>query len=420
MSDINYHRRQELMISPEASALIKKAKILVVGVGAGGNEVLKNLLLMGFGNFTIIDFDIVEDSNLSRTTLFRKEDIGKSKSLVAAERLRDMALHDNPNIVGLHGNLLTDFGKGLFIEHDIVISCVDTQKCRAFINDWCVRTKTPFFEMGFQRYDVNISFFAPVGPMMQRNGEIIEKMPSNDGEFPSFLGDFPVCLREEIGFGDFDEIRNSCSGYKVQDKNLAKIPTIQVAASMAGTLIATEVIKFLSGIDSIRNQILFFSGISYQTLPVGYRRHPKCTIHDERIPIELVQVSINSSLYEILNAIENKYRCTAIMYLPDSYVIEGICHGCGKRIQYHKRNSEIYDQERWCEDCRTNCGDSCAVLGLNYPNHLKKVPQEITLSTDEEFLNMTLMEVGVPVNDILKFMLIDGENVAEKYIYLKL
>lgn len=419
MSDINYHRRQELMISPEASALIKKAKILVIGVGAGGNEVLKNLLLMGFGNFTIIDFDTVEDSNLSRTTLFRKEDIGKSKALTAAERLKELSLHDNPNIVGLHGNLLTDFGKGLFIEHDIVISCVDTQKCRAFINDWCVRTKTPFFEMGFQRFDVNVSFFAPVGQLRQKNGEIIDKMPSKDGEFPTFIGEFPVCLREEIGFGDFDVVRNSCSGFKVQDKELAKIPTIQVAASMAGTLIATEVIKFLSGIDSIRNKILFFSGLSYETLPVGYRRHQKCTIHDEHIPIETIQIPRNVSIGEVLNIVEDKYGCTAMMYLPDSYVIEGTCHGCGKIIQYNKRNSEIYDQERWCEDCRKMAKDSSAGLELNFPNHLKKVQQEISLSTEQEFLNLTLKQVGVPDNDILRFMLIDGENISDKYIYLK-
>lgn len=142
--ELHYHDRQNLMIKPDTAKLIKATKILVIGVGAGGNEVLKNLLLMGFGHFTILDFDTVEDSNLSRTTLFRKEDIGKSKSLVAAERLKEMALHEKPEIVGLHGNFMTDFGKGLFVEHDIVISCVDTQKCRAYINDWCVRTKTPF------------------------------------------------------------------------------------------------------------------------------------------------------------------------------------------------------------------------------------------------------------------------------------
>ena len=111
---MDYFARQNLIVSKPAAELIKNIKILVVGVGAGGNEVLKNLILMGFGNITILDFDIVEDSNLSRTTLFRKEDIGKSKSLVAAERLKEFALHEKPNIVGLHGNLMTDFGKGLF------------------------------------------------------------------------------------------------------------------------------------------------------------------------------------------------------------------------------------------------------------------------------------------------------------------
>ena len=68
--ELHYHDRQNLMINPDTAKLIKATKILVIGVGAGGNEVLKNLLLMGFGHFTILDFDTVEDSNLSRTTLF--------------------------------------------------------------------------------------------------------------------------------------------------------------------------------------------------------------------------------------------------------------------------------------------------------------------------------------------------------------
>ena len=79
---MGYFDRQNMIISKYAAELIKSVKILVIGVGAGGNEVLKNLLLMGFGNITIVDFDTVEDSNLSRTTLFRKEDIGKSKSML--------------------------------------------------------------------------------------------------------------------------------------------------------------------------------------------------------------------------------------------------------------------------------------------------------------------------------------------------
>ena len=414
------HDRQNLMIPPEAAALIKSLKILVIGVGAGGNEVLKNLLLMGFGNFTLLDFDTVEDSNLSRTTLFRKEDIGKSKSIIAAERLREMALHPNPNIVGLHGNFMTDFGKGLFLDHNVVISCVDTQKCRAYINDWCVRTKTPFFEMGFEKYTVNITFFAPVGKMTQKDGKIIDKLPSSDGEFPSFNGDFPVCLREEIGYGVFDEKRNSCSGFKVKDTNLAKIPTIQVSAAMAGTLIATELVKFLCGIDTIRNKMLLYSGLSYETTIVSYNRSPKCTIHDENMEIETFEVQKEESIESILSRMESHYQdCSRVfLSLPDAYIISGKCKGCGKIIEYHSRAAELYDEERWCEECRQK-PDYTSLT--EYDNDFQKVPKEVSLKLDDKLLKFSLSQVGVPENDILecKINYTTGEKVW-KYIYFKL
>lgn len=412
--EYNPFARQELMISPDTAKMIKSCKILVIGVGAGGNEVLKNLLLMGFGNFTILDFDTVEDSNLSRTTLFRKEDIGKSKSLVAAERLKEMALHANPNIVGLHGNFMTDFGKGLFMEHDIVISCVDTQKCRAYINDWCVRTKTPFFEMGFEKYTVNITFFAPEGQMKQKDGAVIEKLPTSDGVFPEFLGEFPVCLREEIGYGSFDEKRNSCSGFKVKDDNLAKIPTIQVSAAMAGTLISTELVKYLSGIDSIRNKMLLYSGLTYETVQVGYRRSPKCKIHDEKILIDTIEVATNPTLKDILEKVEDYYGAKVLLSLPDDILISGHCHSCGKAIKYLKRASEMYDDERWCEDCRQ--GD-CRIV--KYPNNFVKVPKEISLNIEESFLNMHLDEINLAGNDIYECMVLVGTECQYKYVYLK-
>src|SRR4051794_34828877 len=62
------------------------AKVLVVGAGALGNEVLKNIALLGVGTTYLIDFDTVETSNLSRSVLFRHGDGGRPKAEVAAER----------------------------------------------------------------------------------------------------------------------------------------------------------------------------------------------------------------------------------------------------------------------------------------------------------------------------------------------
>lgn len=414
---MNYFARQNMILSKPAADVIKNLRILVAGVGAGGNEVLKDLVLMGFGHLTIVDFDHVEDSNLSRTTLFRKEDIGKSKALVAAERLKEMALHDNPKIVGLHGNLITDFGKSLFLEHDIVICCVDTQKARAYINDMCVLTKTPFFEMGFQNYDVEISFFAPEGTMTQRDGTVIDSLPPSDGYFPKMNGTFPVCLRESIGFGYFDEKRNSCSGFKVKDTNLIKIPTIQVSAAMAGVLIAMELVKYLDGKDTLKNKMLYFFGRTYETMICNFTRNAKCTIHDEVFDLITQDVKKGDTLREILTAMQNEYGGRVILTLPDDFIISGKCHICGKEIKINKRAKDIWDEERWCDDCRKEFPNYEHIL--NYGNEFVKVPKEVSLLSEDWILNKTLHEVGVPKNDILECVIIKDDSIEYKYVFLK-
>src|SRR3954469_14767965 len=73
---------------------LASARLLVVGAGALGNEGMKNLAPVGVGTTYLIDLDVVEPSNLSRSVLFRAEDGGKSKAHVAAARAREL----NPEI----------------------------------------------------------------------------------------------------------------------------------------------------------------------------------------------------------------------------------------------------------------------------------------------------------------------------------
>ena len=69
---------------------LSAAKFLVIGAGALGNEILKNLALLGVGNVVVADRDRIENSNLSRSVLFRGEDCGLSKADVAAARAREI------------------------------------------------------------------------------------------------------------------------------------------------------------------------------------------------------------------------------------------------------------------------------------------------------------------------------------------
>src|SRR6478736_9020492 len=91
----DYDRYSRLRLIPWwRQERLAAARLLVVGAGALGNEVLKNLALLGVGTVYVIDLDTVEPSNLSRSVLFRNEDGGRAKAAVAAQRAAEI----NPEV----------------------------------------------------------------------------------------------------------------------------------------------------------------------------------------------------------------------------------------------------------------------------------------------------------------------------------
>src|SRR5262245_51402737 len=99
---------------------LRAAKVLVVGAGAIGNEVLKNLALVGIGQVFVVDMDVIEDSNLARTILFRQTDRGQSKAFSAAKAIRE--INPDVRVTSIQGNVMTDVGLGLFRDADVVIA----------------------------------------------------------------------------------------------------------------------------------------------------------------------------------------------------------------------------------------------------------------------------------------------------------
>jgi adenylyltransferase/sulfurtransferase len=368
----NYFNRQEQVIGKEVGEIIRKSKILVIGAGAGGNEVLKNLALMGFGNFTIVDFDPIEDSNLSRTTLFSKSDIGKSKAEIAAKSLQKVCLHEAPNVIGINAKI-QNIGKQIFEENDIVICCVDTMDARAYINDWCVRLKKPFFEMGFEKFVVQISFFPNEKPT-------------------------DACLREVIGFGNFAGVRQSCSKLKMADLKLDHIPTIQVAAALAGSLVATEIILFLKGESRLGNRVLQYASNCHRILEIDYPQSEKCHLH-EQSTYQTFKSSLERThtFHDLLIELKDRFNSDFYINWDEEYIYSMECESCGKEILIKKFKSEIYDNNRWCSDCQDKYNDSESVkakwiinkeLLLGNPNH-------------KFFLGLPMSDFGIKENDIV-------------------
>ena len=127
---------------------VKNAKVMVVGAGALGNEVLKNLALFGVGHIVIVDFDKIEYSNLTRSILFRPEDADKGyyKAEIAAKRLKEI----NPTIEveAICGDLAADVGLGIYRRMDVVIGCLDNVWARILLNKQCFRVDRIWIEGG--------------------------------------------------------------------------------------------------------------------------------------------------------------------------------------------------------------------------------------------------------------------------------
>ncbi|KAK2810980.1 hypothetical protein FQN50_002573 [Emmonsiellopsis sp. PD_5] len=126
---------------------IRKSKVLLVGAGGIGCELLKNLVLTGFGEIHIIDLDTIDLSNLNRQFLFRHEHIKKSKALVAkdvASKFRgDASLH------AYHANIKdAQFNVAFFETFDIVYNALDNLDARRHVNRMCLAANVPLIESG--------------------------------------------------------------------------------------------------------------------------------------------------------------------------------------------------------------------------------------------------------------------------------
>ena len=140
---------------------VKNAHVLVAGAGALGNEVVKNLALFGVGHITVVDFDRIEVSNLTRSVLFREEDAFAHafKAEVVARRAREI----NPQIQvdAIVGNLFSEVGFGLYRRVDVVIGCLDSRLARYQLNRLCMRASKTWVDGSIENLTGVVRVYAP-------------------------------------------------------------------------------------------------------------------------------------------------------------------------------------------------------------------------------------------------------------------
>lgn len=141
-----------LIFDDNLQNIISKAKVLVVGAGGIGCELLKNLALTGFQDMEIIDLDTIEVSNLNRQFLFKRKHVGQPKAHVAKESVLRFA--PTAKIVAHHASVTSpDFGVGFIGKFDIVLNALDNRAARSHVNRICLAAGIPLVESGSAGYN---------------------------------------------------------------------------------------------------------------------------------------------------------------------------------------------------------------------------------------------------------------------------
>ena len=139
LSPMRYHR-QELFIGQEAQKRLRTSHAVIVGVGALGTVAAELLVRAGIGRLTLIDRDIIEESNLQRQSLFLTEDIGKSKAALAKKRLVQI----NSEIIIDAYAVDLDEKDTTLLEGDVILDGTDNMYTRFVINDYAKKYAIPF------------------------------------------------------------------------------------------------------------------------------------------------------------------------------------------------------------------------------------------------------------------------------------
>lgn len=252
---------------------LRRGSVMVIGCGALGNEVLKNLVLMGVCHFIVVDFDYVEQSNLTRSILFRRSDVGERKVDVVERHMKE--INPDVDVEKIFGDIAYDVGLGVLRKVDVVISCVDSRWARYCIQRQCLRVGKTWIDGGIIELEGTARVFKP-------------------GE---------NCYACSLGTVGMEELqrRMPCSGVIRRKEQAGHAPTTPIAASIIGAVEAQEAVKVIAGLPTSQ-RMLYYEGEHLTARIVDHRAwDDDCPLHEEWSPVETQQgIGTDTTVKELL------------------------------------------------------------------------------------------------------------------------
>ncbi|HZI01696.1 MAG TPA: molybdopterin-synthase adenylyltransferase MoeB [Flavisolibacter sp.] len=225
----------------EAQKKLKAAKVLVIGSGGLGSPVLLYLAAAGVGTLGIVDFDVVDDSNLQRQVLFGINEVGQPKVEAAKRRLETL----NPFIqIQVYNTQLTSKNALEIIrEYDVVADGTDNFPTRYLVNDACVLLSKPNVYASIFQFEGQVSVFNYVNKKGELGPNYRDLYPT-----PPPPGLVPSCAEGGV---------------------------LGVLPGIIGSLQASEVIKVITGIgETLSGRFFIFDALTFETRTFNIKRSP--------------------------------------------------------------------------------------------------------------------------------------------------
>jgi len=242
-------------VGVEGQRRLKGASVLIVGTGGLGSPVSIYLAAAGVGRIGLVDFDVVDTSNLQRQILYSEEDVGRSKVQAAREKLLAMNPHIEIDIY--EQRLSSSNALTVLKEYDVIVDGTDNFPTRYLVNDACVLLGKPYVYGSILRFDGQASVFYPgKGPCYR----CLFPEPPPPGTVPS----------------------------------CAEAGVLGILPGVIGVIQATEAIKLILGKgEALIGRLLLFDALKMEFSEVKLHRDPKCPVCGENPTVkELIDYEI--------------------------------------------------------------------------------------------------------------------------------
>jgi len=338
---------------------LSEARVVVIGAGALGNELLKNLALLGVGNVFVADLDLIENSNLSRSVLYRAADCGRKKAEVAAGRARD--IYPEMKTQPFCGNVVYDLGLGIYRWADLILGGLDNREARVAINRAAARAGRIWIDGAIERLDGVARVFDPaVGPCYE-------------------------CTMSDIDWKML-EARRSCALLTRDEMERGKVPTTPTTASIVAGIQIQEAIKFLHGLPTLSGQGFVFDGLHHQSYTVTYSRLADCPSHEIDEPVvSLPWRTDTTTVGQLLDRVRSDLGPESVIEVNNDLLAGLTCEKCGVTEPLLASLGKVSESQGRCAACGEH-----------------RTPQIYhTIDGTESFLNRTLSDIGVPPWDVI-------------------